>query len=183
VIRGGAAAAVTLAFPSAASAAEPSDDDLAFLRLAASAELVATTYYARAARWHAFSPAVRRLCLRARAIDLRHYGLLAAQIGAEAPRASDLDIGFPSASFRRTAGVLGLGRIVEQTLRGVYVYAASAHTTAELRKQAASLAASEAAHLTVLERLNGGSGLGAVLPKALDPEQASEALAPYWGAA
>ena len=51
------------------------------------------------------------------------------------------------------------------------------------RAQAAELAASEAAHLTVLERLNGGSGLGAVLPKALDPEQASAALAPYWGAA
>ena len=36
-------------------------------------------------------------------------------------------------------------------------------------------------HLTVLERLNGGSGLVGAIPKALDPEQASAALGPYWG--
>jgi Ferritin-like domain len=181
LLRGGAASALGLSFPAAASAAAPTDDDLSLLRLAASAELVSTAYYERAARWRSFSPAVGRLLLRAREIDLRHYRLLAAQIGAEPPRASDLDISFPRAAFRRTTGVLGLGQIVEQTLRGVYVHAASAHTTAELREQAASLAASEAAHLTVLERLNGGSGLGAVLPRALDPEQASAALGPYWG--
>jgi Ferritin-like domain len=180
LIRGGAAGAVALAFPSAAAAA-PTEDDLSLLRLAASAELVATAYYARAARRRTFSPAEQRLLLRARAIDLRHYRLLAGQIGAEPPRATDLDISFPAAAFRRTTGVLGLGQIIERTLRGIYLYGASTHTTPELRAQAASLAASEAAHLTVLERLNGGSGLGAVLPQALNPEQASAALGPYWG--
>ena len=119
--------------------------------------------------------------VRAREIDLLHYRLLAGQIGANPPRASDLDISFPAAAFRRRTGVLGLGQIVEQTLRGIYLYGASVHTTPELRTQAASLAASEAAHLTVLERLNGGSGLGAVLPQAIDPERASAALGPCLG--
>jgi hypothetical protein len=180
LIRGGAVGAFALALPSTASAA-PTDDDLSLLRLAASAELVSTAYYGRAARRQSFSPAVRRLLLRARAVDLAHYRLLASQIGTEPPRASDLDISFPAAAFRRTTGVLGLGQILERTLRGIYLYGAASHTTAELRAQSASLAASEAAHLTVLERLNGGSGLGAVVPKALDPEQASAALGPYWG--
>jgi hypothetical protein len=112
---------------------------------------------------------------------LSHYRLLAAQIGAGAPRASDLDIAFPASAFRRTTGVLGLGQIVERTLRGIYLHGAAAHTTEELRAQSAELAASEAAHLTVLERLNGGSGLGVVRPPAIDPESASAALAPYWG--
>jgi hypothetical protein len=183
LIRGGTAAAFGLAFPSAASASAPTDDDLAVLRLAASVELVSTEYYERASRWRGFPPAMRRLLLRAREIDLRHYRLLAAQIGSEAPHASDLDIAFPSSAFRRRTGVLGLGQIVERTLRGIYLHGAGVHTTPGLRAQAAELAASEAAHLTVLERLNGASGLGAVLPKALDPEQASAALAPYWGAA
>ena len=180
LIRGGTAGALALAFPSASSAA-PTDDDLSLLRLAASAELVATAYYALAARRTSFSAGERRLLLRARQIDLDHYRLLVGQIGTEPPRASDLDISFPSAAFRRTTGVLGLGQIVEKTLRGIYLHGAAAHTTPELRSQSASLAASEAAHLTVLERLNGGSGLGAVVPQALDPEQASAALGPYWG--
>jgi Ferritin-like domain len=181
-IRGGAAGAVALAFPSTAStAAAPTDDDLAVLRLAASAELVAAAFYTQAAQRRSFSPAVRWLLLHAREIDLRHYRLLAAQLGPEPPGVSDLDIAFPSSAFRRRTGALGLGQIVERTLRGIYLYGAGVHTTPELRTQAASLAASEAAHLTVLERLNGGSGLGAVMPQALDAEQASAALGPYWG--
>jgi hypothetical protein len=180
LLQGGAGAALGLAFPSSASAAAPTEDDLAVLRLAASAELVATAFYARAARLRSFSPGVRRLLLRAREIDLRHYRLLAGQIGTNPPRATDLDISFPAAAFRRRTGVLGLGQIIEQTLRGIYLHGASVHTTPGLRAQAASLAASEAAHLTVLERLNGGSGLGAVQPQAIDPERASVALAPYW---
>ena len=80
--------------------------------------------------------------------------------------------------------MLGLGQIVERTLARDLPVRRRCHTR---RRSCAprlpQLAASEAAHLTVLERLNGGSGLGAVLPKALDPEQASAALAPYWGAA
>ena len=180
LIRGGTAGALALAFPSASSAA-PTDDDLSLLRLAASAELVATAYYALAARRTSFSAGERRLLLRARRIDLDHYRLLAGPIGTQPPRPSDLDISFPSAAFRRTTGVLGLGQIVEKTLRGIYLHGAAAHTTPELRSQSASLAASEAAHVTVLERLNGGSGLGAVVPQALDPEQASAALGPYWG--
>jgi len=180
LIRGGAAGALALAFPSASSAA-PTDDDLSLLRLAASAELVATAFYVRAARRSSFSAGERRLLLRAREIDLSHYRLLAAQIGTEPPRASDLDISFPAAAFRRTTGVLGLGQIVERTLRGIYLHGAAVHSTPELRAQSASLAASEAAHFTVLERLNGGSGLGAAIPQALDPEQASAALGPYWG--
>jgi hypothetical protein len=172
LIRGGAAGALALAFPSVSSAA-PTDDDLSLLRLAA--------FYVRAARRSSFSAGERRLLLRAREIDLSHYRLLAAQIGTEPPRASDLDISFPAAAFRRTTGVLGLGQIVERTLRGIYVHGAAVHSTPELRAQSASLAASEAAHLTVLERLNGGSGLGAAIPQALDPEQASAALGPYWG--
>lgn len=180
LIRGGAVGTLALAFPAGSSAA-PTEDDLSLLRLAASAELVATAYYARAASRSSFSPAEKRLLLRARQIDLDHYRLLVAQIGTEPPRASDLDISFPAAAFRRTTGVLGLGQIVEKTLRGIYLHGAAVHTTPELRAQSASLAASEAAHLTVLERLNGGSGLGAVLPQALDPEQASAALGPYWG--
>ena len=149
LIRGGAAGALALAFPSVSSAA-PTDDELSLLR-------------------------------RAREIDLSHYRLLAAQVGTEPPRASDLDISFPAAAFRRATGVLGLGQIVERTLRGIYLHGAAVHSTPELRAQSASLAASEAAHLTVLERLNGGSGLGAAIPQALDPEQASSALGPYWG--
>ena len=154
LIRGGAAGALAVAFPSASSAS--TDDDLSLLRLAASAELVATAFYARAARRPSFSAAERRLLLRAREIDLRHYRLLAAQIGAEPPRGSDLDISFPAAAFRRTTGILGLGQIVEKTLRGIYLHGAAVHSSPELRAQSASLAASEAAHLTVLERLSGG---------------------------
>ena len=76
---------------------------------------------------------------------------------------------------------LGLGLIVERTLRGIYLYGVAVHAVPVLRAQAARFAASEAAHLTVLERLNGGSGLGAAAPEAIDPERASAALGPYRG--
>ena len=180
-MRGGAAAAAALVFPGVARAADPSEEDLALLRLAASAELVAISYYMVAGHSKTFTPAVRRLLLRARETDLRHYRLLAAQIGADAPRSADLDVSFPRAAFGRPTRALGLGLVVERTLRGIYLHAAAVQTVPELRAQAARFAASEAAHASVLERLSGGSGLGGAEPEAVDPERASAALRPYWG--
>ena len=119
-MRGGAAAAVALVLPGVAFAADPSEEDLALLRLAASAELVAISYYLLAGRSRAFTPGVRRLLLDARETELRHYGLLAAQIGADAPRSADLDVSFPRAAFERRTRALGLGLVVERTLRGIY---------------------------------------------------------------
>jgi len=177
----GTAAATAAALGIAAPAAADDEEDEAVLRLAASAELVATAYYTRALGSRRFDRRERELLRAARLADQRHYSMLVAALGPTAPTPADLDLRLPSASFRSRAATLRLGLRIERAIAGVYVNAAAAVGAPERRSLVAGLAASEATHVSVLSDLAGGSPVARPLPAAIGVEEASELLAPYWG--
>lgn len=157
------------------------EDELAWLRLGASAELVAVAFWARAARARVLTRPERGRLREALAADRRHYVLLAAAIGPDAPTEADFSIGFRRGTFASRARLLAVGGRIKQALVGLNLGAAAAISEASLRALAARIAASESAQLSYLSSLGGGAVLGAALPAVLDIERATEELVPYWG--
>ena len=173
-----AAGAVALGGTDAFAATE---DELAWLRLGASAELVAEALCAGAARARPLSRGERRRFREALAADRRHHELLASKIGVDAPTEADFSIGFPRGTFASRDRLLGAALRIKRTLVGLNLGAAAAISDSGLRALAARIAASEAAHLSYLSSLAGHGVLGAALQRPLNMEQATEQLTPFWG--
>jgi hypothetical protein len=173
---------IGLAAPAhAAGAADPTEDDLATLRLAASAELLAQSFYTRAIASKLFAAQERRLLERALANEREHYRTLAAMLGATAPVADDFEFAFPSGTFTHRGRMARVGSVIETAIVGVYAGGAGTLTVDTLRVQAGQIAASDARHLGVLANLRGGSYVGIAFPPVFDIEQASAVLDPFFG--
>lgn len=174
-----AGAGAALALPEVAGAA--TEDDLALLRLAASAELVTMAFYHRAKSSSAATSVDRRAFREALFADQRHYSLLVRAIGADAPVGEDFEIGFRRGTFASRSRIAEVGGRLERVVLGVHLNAASVLSTPELRLLAARLAASEGRHVALLASVAGGDLVGPPLADAIDVERASQLLAPYWG--
>jgi hypothetical protein len=153
------------------------DSDLANARLALGAERLAVTFYTR---WLAATrdPSLRRLLLALRREEEVHSRALEAAIGPAAPIDADYRFVLPAAELRSPAGALGLGMKLERIFVGICIGAAGSTGDPGLRTLFARLAASEGAHLAVLQDRN-GSRQAHALPAPLDIQGASDALAPY----
>jgi hypothetical protein len=173
--------AALLALGGSDAARAATEEEVAWLRLSASAELVAGAFCAGAAGARVLRGAERRHFREALAADRRHYGLLAAAIGPDAPTELDFSIAFRRATFRSRARLLEVGTKIKRTLVGLNLGATGAIWDAGLRALTARIAASEAAHLSYLSSLAGGAVLGAAMPSVLDIERATQGLAPFWG--
>ena len=176
-----ALSAALLALGGSEVAGAATEEDLAWLRLSASAELVAEAFCAEAGRARLLSRGERRRFGAALAADRRHYGLLAAAIGVDAPSESDFSIGFPRRTFGSRARLLAVGTRIKRTLVGLNLGATESISDPALRALTARIAASEAAHLSYLSSLSGGAVLGAAMPRVLGVEGATKELAPFWG--
>jgi Ferritin-like domain len=174
------AALVALGGSEAVAAPAP-EEDLAWLRLSASAELVAQAFCAGAAASRALSSTERRRFREAFAADRRHYLALAAAIGPDAPVASDFSIGFRRRTFTSRERLLAVGVRIKRTLVGLNLGATTSISHGPLRAVTGRIAASEASHLSYLSSIAGGSALGAALPRVLDLERATQELTPFWG--
>ena len=173
--------AAILALGGAGVARAASEEDLAWLRLSASAELVAAAFCARAGRGLVLSRGERRRFREALAADRRHYGLLAAAIGADAPTESDFSIAFRRRTFGSRTRLLAVGARIKRTLVGLNLGATEGVSDPSLRALTARIAVSEAAHLSYLSSLAGGPVLGAAMPRVLGVEEATKELGPFWG--
>ena len=159
----------------------PPEEDLAIVRLAASAELLAQAFYTKAIASHKIAKPDRGYFTAAFANERDHYAALANVLGNGAPIADDFQFVFGSNSFSSEAAIAKLGVALETAFVGAYLGAVSALQTADLRAVAAQIAASEAMHLSVLSDIHNGSPVGRAFPAALAVEQASDALDPYLG--
>jgi Ferritin-like domain len=164
-----------------AAAANAPEEDVAWLRLSASAELVAHAFLARAAASRVLARPERRRLREALSADRRHYAALAAEIGVDAPVESDFSIGFRRSTFGSRARLLAVGVRIKRTLVGLNLGATTSISDARLRAVTGRIAASEASHLSYLSSIAGGSALGAALPTVLDAERATQELTPFWG--
>ena len=177
---GGAAGIVGLAATDSARAAEPTEGDLATVRLLASGELLAQAFYTRAIASKKLSKAELADLERARRHERDHYRALAKLLGTAAPLAGDFEFAFPRDAFTRRGRMLRLGEAIETALAGTYASAAATASTLELRAPFAQAAVSEGQHLSVLNRIRGGAAAPS-FPELLDVEQASAALGPFFG--
>ena len=162
------------------AAADPTEGDLATVRLLASGELLAHAYYARALASKRLSKAEAAELERSLEHDRDHYAALAKLLGTAAPLADDFEFAFPSDAFTRRGRMLRVGAAIETALAGAYASAAATASTLELRALLAQVAASEGQHVAVLNHMRGGAPAPS-FPELLDVEQASAALGPFFG--
>lgn len=174
---GGSAAAAPAA---AHTAADPTEGDLATVRLLASGELLAQAFYANAIRSKRLSKTDIADAKRALAHERAHYAALAKLLGDTAPVADDFEFSFPKDAFARRGRMLRLGTAIETALSGACARAAATASTLELRALLAQVAVSEAQHVALLNRMRGGAPARS-FPELFDVEQASAALGPFFG--
>lgn len=177
---GGAAGFVGLATAESALAAEPTEGDLATVRLLASGELLAQAFYTRAIASKKLSKAEVGDLESARRHERDHYVALANLLGTARPLAGDFEFAFPEDTFTWRGRMLRVGEVIETALAGSYASAAATASTPELRAVLAQAAVSEGQHLSVLNRMRGGAPAPS-FPELFDVEQASAALGPFFG--
>jgi demethoxyubiquinone hydroxylase (CLK1/Coq7/Cat5 family) len=164
----------------AQAAAEPTEGDLATVRLLASGELLAQAFYTGAVASKRLSKADAADLVRALEHERDHYTALKQILGEAAPLADDFEFAFPRDAFTRRGRMLRLGTAIETALTGTYANAAATASTPELRTLLAQVAVSEAQHVAVLNRMRGGAPAPS-FPELFDVEQASAALDPFFG--
>ena len=169
-----------LAAADSALAAEPTEGDLATVRLLASGELLAQAFYTRALLSRRLSKPEAAELERSLDHERDHYSALARTLGSTAPVADDFDFTFPGDAFTRRGRMLRVGATIETALAGSYASAATTASTLELRTLLAQAAISEGQHVAALNRMRGAAAAPS-FPELLDVEQASAALGPFFG--
>jgi Ferritin-like domain len=181
LLAGGAALGVAAPPASARQAAdEPSEGDLATIRLLASGELLAQAFYTSALASKKVSKAEAADLERALEHERDHYIALKQTLGDAAPLADDFEFAFPKGAFVRRGRMLRMGTAIETALAGTCARAAATASTLELRTLLAQVAVSEAQHVAVLNRIRGAAQVPS-FPELFDVEQASAALGPLFG--
>jgi Ferritin-like domain len=180
---GGAAfiAGVAAAPTSARVTASPTEEELATVRLLASGELLAQAFYANALSSMKLSKAEAADFEVVLAHERNHFRALATLLADSAPLAADFQFTFPREAFGQRGRMLRLGSAIERTMAGTYVAAAGSSSSPELWPLLARIAVSEAQHVALIDHVRGGRPAGVPFPQLFDVEQASAALAPFFG--
>ncbi|HWH14425.1 MAG TPA: ferritin-like domain-containing protein [Miltoncostaeaceae bacterium] len=161
-----------------AGAQTPSDVEIA--KLAATAELLAIDFYTRALRSRKFAGDERRYLAEARANERAHYAALAKLLGPGAPKG--VSFRYPRGAFGSRLAVARLGVALETAFVGAYLGAVTALSSNELKATAATIAANESQHLSVLSEIAKDDPVGPAFPKALTAAQATRAVTPFLAA-
>jgi hypothetical protein len=184
-LRGGVgilAGTAVLAAASPALAGEQLDEgDLATVRLAASAELLAIDFYTRAIASNRLDRQGRTYLREARGNEQDHYAALAAVLGDTAPVSDDFAFVYAKKTFASSLSIAKTAVTLEMSFVGAYLGAVSSLLSGALRVVAAQIAASEARHLSLASQLSSGTPIGPSFPKGLDIQQATDALAAFLG--
>jgi hypothetical protein len=162
-----------------ASAATPSDGDLAYLRLLVAAELLAVDFQGRALKSRKLRPAAHSLFLRIKSDEQKHYAQLATLLtdaGQTPATADDIDFTYPKGTFRTQASITRLAGRLEHLMVGAYLGAVENVETPELRLPIGQIAANHAQHQGALAALHGQSVVGKPFAPALQMGAVSDAL-------
>lgn len=150
--------------------------DVAIAKLAATAELLATDFYTRAIASRKFAGDELRYLREARAAEIAHYKALAGVLKSAAPKGVQFQ--YPAGAFASRKSIAGLGVNLETAFVGAYLGAVTALKSNELKGVAATIAASEAQHLSVFSEIAKDDPIGLAFPKALTAAQATAAVTP-----
>jgi rubrerythrin len=162
-----------------ASAATPSDGDLAYLRLLIAAELLAIDFQSKALRGRKLRHAAHSLLARIQSDEKQHYTQLATLLtdaGQTPATADDIDFSYPKGTFRGQVSITRLAGRLEHLMVGAYLGAVENVGTPELRLTIGQIAANEAQHQGALAALHGQSVVGKPFASALQMGAVSDAL-------
>lgn len=151
--------------------------DVAILKVAATAELLAIDFYTRALAGRRFIGDEKDYLRDARANERDHYAALAKAIGAGAPKG--LRFTYPAGSFKSRKATAKLGVALETAFVGAYLGAVTAFESNDLKGVAGQIGASEAQHLSVFTEIAKDDPVGISFPKALTAAEATKAVTPF----
>jgi len=173
----GAAAGVTRA----ASSALP-DNDLAYLRLLLTAELLGADFYANAGKAEPYGAEGTKDLARAAFNDGEHYTALAGLLTAsnQVPAtAGDIDFVYPEGTYSSAGAITKLAVKLETLFLGAYLGAIAAVQDRSLALPLARIAANQAQHLAAFNELLGRPAYSLSFPEALSISEASDGLGTY----
>ena len=163
------------------AAAAASEQDLAWLRFAVTAEYASAAYYRQARRTGFFTGRDLRALERANAAQVAHKEAFRAALtdqGEASIEDADLEVEFPAGAFETRPGAVSLGRRVEGLLLHAYLGAVTTIADQAIRRLFAQVAASEADQLAFLAGL-AGPPIGDPFPSVHGLPTAAEGLAVY----
>jgi hypothetical protein len=174
----GGAAVGWMAGPAAGAASE---QDLAWLRFAVTAEFVSVAYYRQARAAGHFRGRDLRALEHATAAQVQHRRAFRTALSDQREPViddADLEVEFPDGAFDTEGDTLRLGRRIEGLLLHAYLGAVTTIADQAIRRLFAQVSASEADQLSFLTGL-GGPPIGDPFPSVHGIETAAEALAAY----
>jgi ferritin-like protein len=152
------------------------DADIA--KLAATAELLAISFYTRSIRSGKLKGAEAAYLAAALQNEKDHYKALAGVLGRAAPKG--LKFKFPGGTFSSARSIGKTGQALETAFVGAYLGAVKALKSNELKGVAAQIGNTESRHLAILSNIAAGTiASGPSFPKALTAAQAKKAVTPF----
>jgi hypothetical protein len=159
-----------------------SDNDLAWLRLLVSCELLGQDFYANAQKAKPYDAPGMALLARAQFNDSEHYAALAAFVtasGQTPATADDIDFTYPKDAFTTVAGLTKTAVDLGTIFVGAYLGAVAGTQDTALHAPLARIAANQAQQLALFNELLGRKSLELSFPTALAIADASDALGAY----
>jgi hypothetical protein len=178
---GAVAAGAAVGWMAGPAAGAASEQDLAWLRFAITAEFVSVAYYRQTRAAGHFAGRELRALERATAAQVAHktaFRTALTDLGEPAIDDADLELTFPDGAFETRPGTLRLGRRIEGLLLHAYLGAVTTIADQAIRRLFAQVSASEADQLSFLTGL-AGPPIGDPFPSVHGLETAAEALAVY----
>jgi hypothetical protein len=158
------------------------DNDLAYLRMLISTELLGADFYKNAVAAQPYQGAAAKELKLALANERDHYTALATVFtsAGQAPATTDdIDFSYPKGSFATTGAVTKLAITLETLFLGAYLGAVAGVQSTSLHQPLAQIAANQAQHLAVFSQLLGRPGFKAALPAPLTIDVVTQALTAY----
>ena len=139
--------------------------------------MLAIDFYSKAITSKKFTGEDLAYLFEARTSERAHYKALAGVLKSAAP--TGLMFKYPANTFSSKASIAKTGVALETAFVGAYLGAVTALTSNDLKGVAATIAASEASHLSVFSDIASGKPIIPAFPKSFTAAQATTALTPF----
>jgi hypothetical protein len=170
------------AFAETASADPISDQDIAYVRLLVTAELLQSNFYSQAIAASNLSGDALRYVKRAYLNEQEHYQSVAGIISGagQVPTVSaDVNFSYPDGTFADEKSILEAAASLESAVVSMYAGAMGGIVTNQFKSGLAQIAACEAQHCAYFQSTTGGHPFWLSFPPAFTIQQASDAMNAY----
>ena len=159
-----------------------SDQDLAYVRLLVTAELLQSNFYSQAVAASVASPEVTKYLKRAYLNEQEHYQSVAGIVtgtGNVPAVASDINFSYPDGTFADEKSILKAAAALETAVVSMYAGAMGGIVTNQFKTGIGQIAACEAQHCSYLQTQTGGHPFWLSFPPSFTIQQASDAMNAY----